>query len=430
MRSASPRSRFSSVIVFGIGAALTSAAFAAPAEYDITVSAGKHDRTETPIRIPFDLPKGSESTAVWLEGEDDAVPGQWTATGLDSTAENATTGELHFVLPSLKAGASATFRLSVADKPASSESAATAREAFVWSSEKPGETELRFAGQGVLRYVHPKLDETDAKTREATYKPFHHAYAPDGARVVTKGPGGQFTHHRGLFFGFNRVTYGDGLKCDVWHCKAPAYEGHEKFLGKEEGFVVGRHQVQIGWHGAKGEKFADERRELTVYNAEPGQYIEFASLVTTTGGPITLDGDPQHAGFHFRADNEVAEKTKAETYYLRPDGKDKPGATRNWDAKSANPKATNEAWKVLSFVLGGKRYSTLYLDHPSNPKEARSSERDYGRFGSYFEYEITPVQPLRVRYRVILKEGEFTAAEAAALSADFVEPPEVAVKRR
>lgn len=430
MRLPSPRPRFRSVLTVGLWVALASSATAAPIEYDITVSAGKHDRTESPIRVPFDLPKGSESSSVRLHGADDAVPGQWTATGLAAEGDGSTKGELHFVLPSLKAGASTSFRLTVGAESATSEPAAKSREAFAWSSDKPGETELRFAGQGVLRYVHPKLDETDAKTREATYKPFHHVYAPDGSRVVTKGPGGQFTHHRGLFFGFNRVTYGDGLKCDVWHCKAPAFEGHEKFVGKEEGFVLGRHQVQIGWHGAKGEKFADEQRELTVYNAEPGQFIEFRSLVTTTGEPITLDGDPQHAGFHFRADNEVAEKTKAETYYLRPDGKDKPGATRNWDAKSANPQATNEAWKVLSFVLGGKRYSTLYLDHPSNPKEARSSERDYGRFGSYFEYQITPEKPLRVCYRMVVKEGEFTAEEAAALSADFVEPPQVVVKRR
>ncbi len=183
--------------------------------------------------------------------------------------------------------------------------------------------------------------KTDAKTREATYKPFHHVYAPDGSRVVTKGPGGQFTHHRGLLLrASNRVTYGDGLKCDVWHCKAPAFEGHEKFVGKEEGFVLGRHQVQIGWHGAKGEKFADEQRELTVYNAERDSSSNSVSLVTTTGAPITLERRPAARGFISARDNEVAEKTKAGKYYLRPDGKDKPGATRNWDAKSANPQAT------------------------------------------------------------------------------------------
>ena len=33
----------------------------------------------------------------------------------------------------------------------------------------------------------------------------------------------------------------------------------------------------------------------------------------------------------------------------------------------------------MSFVLDGKRYSVVYLDHPDNPKEARQSERTYGR---------------------------------------------------
>jgi hypothetical protein len=45
---------------------------------------------------------------------------------------------------------------------------------------------------------------------------------------------------------------------------------------------------------------------------------------------VTLDGDPQHAGFHFRADNEVAAKTSKQTVFTRPDGTDQPGKTRNW----------------------------------------------------------------------------------------------------
>ena len=48
---------------------------------------------------------------------------------------------------------------------------------------------------------------------------------------------------------------------------------------------------------------------------------------------MRLDGDPQHAGFHFRANQEVAKNGKENTYYLRPDGKGKLGDTRNWDPK-------------------------------------------------------------------------------------------------
>ena len=70
MRLPSPRPRFRSVLTVGLWVALASSATAAPIEYDITVSAGKHDRTESPIRVPFDLPKGSESSSVWLHGAD------------------------------------------------------------------------------------------------------------------------------------------------------------------------------------------------------------------------------------------------------------------------------------------------------------------------------------------------------------------------
>ena len=49
-----------------------------------------------------------------------------------------------------------------------------------------------------------------------------------------------------------------------------------------------------------------EKRELTVYNLPGGKLIEFDSLLTTPLDKVRLDGDPQHAGFHFRANNELA----------------------------------------------------------------------------------------------------------------------------
>jgi hypothetical protein len=82
----------------------------------------------------------------------------------------------------------------------------------------------------------------------------------------------------------------------------------------------------------------------------------------------------------------------------------------------------------MSFVLGEKRYTVCYLDHPSNPHEARHSERDYGRFGCYFEHELTPEKPLVLNYRIWLQEGEMTGEQVLALSNQFVSPPKVAVK--
>ena len=56
----------------------------------------------------------------------------------------------------------------------------------------------------------------------------------------------------------------------------------------------------------------------------------------------------------------------------------------------------------------------VYLDHPDNPKPARSSERDYGRFGSYFVADVTKDKPLKVKYRLWIQPGEMTVEQCEA----------------
>ena len=104
------------------------------------------------------------------------------------------------------------------------------------------------------------------------------------------------------------------------------------------------------------------------------------------------------------------------------------GETRNWDSKTRDPKTVNLPWHALSFVVGGQRYTCCYIDRPQNPKEARYSERDYGRFGSYFEYTLDQGKPLDLNYRIWLQEGEMAAEDVQRLANDFVEPPTATVK--
>jgi hypothetical protein len=79
-------------------------------------------------------------------------------------------------------------------------------------------------------------------------------------------------------------------------------------------------------------------------------------------------------------------------------------------------------------VVSGQRYTVLRVNHPDNPKPARGSERDYGRFGDYFEYDLTPDHPLNLRYRVWVQPGEMTVEQCAAIARTFVAPPTVTVK--
>ena len=277
-------------------------------------------------------------------------------------------------------------------------------------------SQVTLEGKPVLQFVHPVLKE--GKEREASYKPFHHLFDNSGS-LVTKGAGGQFTHHRGIFLGFSKVTYGNNVKVDIWHCRDDTHQAFEKVLLRESGPVLASEKDQIAWNGKNKETFAVEERQLIVYKVPGGQLDEFQSVVRTTGGTVLLDGDPQHAGFHFRASNDVAEKTSKETIYLRPDGEDKPGASRNWPDLKTH---INLPWNAMSFVLNDKRYTALYLDNPANPKEARFSERPYGRFGSYFVTEITKEKPLKLKYQIWLQDGKIDIESAKLKSQSFINP--------
>jgi len=392
--------------------------------FTITVAAGDYDRKDTPVVV--DVPGLTDLPAVALEdAQGNAVQVQATVPKL--LAKSAKGVQVVFIVHALKKGESAKYKLTELSKPAK-----YMGSAFTEVDEANESMEIVYgepeAFRPVLKFMCKPLDESTPATREQTYKVFHHVFDPeDGKKVVTKGPGGQFTHHRGLYFGFNKVFYNEGkTKCDIWHCRG-AHQAFDSLVNLSMGPVMGRQRLKIGWFGPEQERFADETREVSTFAVPKGTLIEFASRVETKVGPIALDGDPQHAGFHFRADNEVSEKTKAQTYYLRPDGKDQPGKTRNWDAKTRNAQSVNLPWNAMSFVLGDQRYTAVYLDHPQNPKEARYSERDYGRFGSYFEYEIREGKPLEVNYRVWLQRGELTGEQAEAIGRDFVNPPEVTV---
>jgi hypothetical protein len=295
---------------------------------------------------------------------------------------------------------------------------------FAWKDPDGEKPILTYDGKPVLEYVRLSFDpkagpaKKDSALSNPTIKVFHHLYDDAGKVRLTNGPEGQFPHHRGIFFGFNRISYGDKQQADVWHCRNGESQRHIETMSHAADANSGGHKLKVGWHGRDGKLFATEERALTVRAARGGRLIDFASTLTTDLDKVRLDGDPQHAGFHFRANAEV-EKTKGETYFMSPAGKGEKGKEVNWDPKGKTG-PVNRPWTAMSFVIGGKRYTVVYLDYPENPKEARQSERTYGRVGTYFEYDLTKDKPLKVKYRLWVQDGEVTAEQCEALSKEFV----------
>jgi len=415
-------------------AALVTAAFiparcGAQSAWTITVEAGQHDRRQVPVKANLAVEEAEIGSRVKLvDAAGKPLPAQLTDPGLLSEADAAkgkVPQQLHFVVPKLAAGEKAVYRATLAGKEVGG-------GGFAWHDTPGKYTELRFGDRPVLRYMYRAFDDSTKQDRLETYKVFHHLFDPAGERIVTNGPTGEapygsqvrYPHHRGIFYGFSKMSYEGVSRADLWHCQGDHFQQHEKRLASEAGPMLGRHRVEISWHGKGKKTFATEQRELTAYHVEGGQLVEFASRLTSEVGPVKIDGDPQHAGFQFRAHNDVAAKTGSQTYYIRVDGVGKKKETRNWPGDKSQ---VDFPWKGMSFVLDDQRYTVAYLDKPTNPKPARFSERDYGRFGSYFEAEIDNDKSLTVNYRLWLQAGQMQPEQIAALSNDFVDPPKVTV---
>ena len=387
--------------------------------FDITVTGGKTDQTNVIVTVA--LPDDFKEIPEVQTSDKKILLSEVSAPSLLSSGKSR---ELHILIPEIKTAQ--TINLTVAK----------------WTRlEKPllrwtvvdGMEELHNGGRPLLRYFHKPFDASltvkgKDETSNPTTKPYHQLFAADGKTIVTNSNQGQYPHHRGIYFGFNNISYGEGKKADVWHCRKGEHTSHEKVLVADAGNLFARQTLQIGWHGQDGMIFANERRELTIYPMSSGTLIEWASELTTPLDKVRLDGDPQHAGFHFRA-NSAMEKNTKESFFIRPDGKGKLGEERNWLPKGKGG-PVNLPWNAMSFVLDGKRYTVVYLDHPDNPKEARQSERAYGRIGTYFEYDLTKEKPLKVKYRLWFQEGEPTVEQCEALSKAFTNPPTAKLSAR
>jgi hypothetical protein len=370
----------------------------------VTITGGKHDAANVVVAVT-----GAKAGTNTLDFGTGKVPAQSSPGGAVA------------VIPKLKAGEVLTLTPMTLNYFAPP-------PAFSFKQTQGEHVDVQFDNRPVLRYVNRPRIESD---HYLTFKPFHQVFDPvKGNTLLSSGshPNTKdflYPHHRGIFFGFNKISYeqdGKKMTADIWHGTNNVYSTADQTTHADAGEVFAKQTSNISWHGSDGKTFAEETRTVVVYNVAGGTMLDWSTEMTTKLDKVRLDGDPQHAGFHFRATQEVSKNTAKQTYYLRPDGKGQEGETRNWDTAKKDPKTINLPWNAMSFVTNGKRYTALRINHPDNPKETRGSERDYGRFGDYFEWDLTPKTPLKLKYRVWVQEGEMTVEQCAAMAHGFTDP--------
>ncbi len=402
--------------------ALVSVSAQADASFRVRIPPAAGPARPLPLKVAVTVPPAfAEVTLVTLQGEGfGPLVAQLTRPGLAGHSPDPLARELHLVLPKSAVGQERILEITGIQDGA-------AEQGFRWQDTPGKHRDLLFEDRPVLRYMYEALDDSSKERRQETMKVYHHLYDPQGKHLLTKGPGGLFQHHRGIFYGFNKITYqqgGEQRSADVWHCNQGESQTHKKFLHEVAGPVFARQLVQIHWNGKDGRPFATEMREIATYHVDGAQVVNFTSRLVSKVDNLKLDGDPQHAGFQFRATQYVPDNTQDQTYYVRPDGQGDPGKFRNWPD---NPEHVDLPWLALSFVAHDQRYTCCYLDHPENPKPARFSERNYGRFGSYFVAQVESSKPLEVRYRLWLEPDALDVEQIEPLQQDFIEPPAAGV---
>ena len=270
---------------------------------------------------------------------------------------------------------------------------------FHWVDDADnGTADLSLGDQPVLRYMYA-YDTTNEQRTHETFKVYHHVFGPGNGKIITKGPGGKYTHHRGLFVGWNKTSF-EGQTLDFWHCRKGEHLRHIKFVEKTGDEKSGSMTAEIRWIDREGKPVIVETRSVTVTKQSEtgGWQIDWRTKLASKRGTVTLDGDRQHAGFQFRAAQPIAEANSAR--YVRPAGFPEQPAAYQVNDRSDPDKHVDLNWLAMTFPLHGQDYTIEYFESPSVPKPSRYSERPYGRFGAFFQTQITEEKPLEIRYRV------------------------------
>jgi hypothetical protein len=389
---------------------LLCAGTASAADLTVTIAPSIPGAMNVPVSTHVSLPEELEGVPydqlvvrVTPESGGAALPGQIIRTDAG--------GELWFILPETSDHAS-TWTVSI-------ERGAPEGPMFAWSDDGPGLLDLSFDGRRVMRYVHA-FDDANEDLRHAHYKPYYQMYDAEGAKPITKGPGGLYTHHRGIFLGWNHTRF-DGRSLDFWHMPNCSQQ-HSRTIEMIAGPVLARLTTAILWNDQQGAPVIIEQRTATLYRQpEPMlALLDFSTILRAADDEmeIELNGDPEHAGCQFRSHNGVAEgEAGVKARYV-------------FHEQGIDPKKDFDLpWAAMTIGPAETPITVQHMNHPANPSGSiYSAYRDYGRFGAFPATTIAPGGALLLNYRFAIRGGDCPdRAEFEAARAAYADPPKAEV---
>jgi hypothetical protein len=318
---------------------------------------------------------------------------------------------------SVLAAAMAAVALAAALPAPAAETAAPAKPGagFVLDDKKGDCLDVRLDDRLIARYMYA-FDKSTREMLSETYKPYLHIMAADGRATITKGVGGLYTHHRGIFIGWQKVKF-SGKTYNLWEMAGGTLV-HQKFLDQSAGPDRASFTSLVNWNDKEGNAIIEEERTQTFCRrpAPTMVLVDFISKLRAPNGNVVLDGDPEHGGIQYRP-HDAIEKTMTKYFFPMAD---------------VDPKAARDLpWVGMSYTLSARRYTVIDFNHPDNPKDTvYSAYRDYGRFGAFFKKEIASGEALTVKYRFWILDGEMPAlTDIDKEWADFTKPPAAGPKK-
>jgi len=285
-------------------------------------------------------------------------------------------------------------------------SASVTASDFSITENKGKNIEVSYKGKALLRF----MTERDASTKEKdheTYKVYTHIIDPldpQGKRVITKGAGGQFTHHRGIFVGFK--VKAAKHNADLWHMKGKARNNYKKILKQNTSDKSAELTVEVDWVDGETVLIKEERSFIIHAPESNGAFlIDLKTKLTAVEDKATVGGDREHGGCHFRATHDVAKNKSAK--YIIPAGKDV-------------KKSKDIPWTAMTFKIGEQDY---YVQHMTDPKANQwqySAYRNYGRFGSYpTARTVSKGESLNYRFGFYISPGKFPESAEKKMNERF-----------
>jgi len=380
--------------------------------FRLRLDPGSHARKQTPLSVSLDRPDSlGAAPHVYAQlldanGVDVGVPVQVEPEGPRL--------ELSWIEPELAANTPAYHVVLLKAGPAPGP--VEISDGFHYYSGRDWK-QLRYGDQPTWQEVF----SFDPEHREETLRPYLHLFGFNDEGYVTKGSSGLYPAQRGLFLGWSKTEFA-GASYDFWTCsKVMQRQGTTPWARSATGLVLAREQTSTDWLAPDGRVIARDTREYTTWHTPSGAVILDVSIsIEAPGGPIRLDGDPQHGGLHFRAVNEVRDHA-VETYFVKSRGT-QGGKNDIWDRAN---------WLTMVFRVGKHTYALTDMCHPSNPGPTRFATRDYGRIGTFFAKSVEPGTPLSFRNRFLLTEvtrpNQVTVQTEDAHYSDFADPVKIKI---